>query len=108
MSHFFDGSDPSLSWWTAIVILLVVTAVVYVLLRLVTQTALRIEKEVSEIWVRGQRVANNTIHIATLYKTRDYVEAILGRAGHIAGEAAAIEAHARSCPGCPACIFSKR
>jgi hypothetical protein len=108
MAHLFDGSDATLSWWTAIVVLLVVTVVVYVLLRLITQTALQIQGAASEVWVRGQRVANNTIHIANLYKTRDYVDAILGRAGRIASGAAAIEAHAKSCPGCPACIFSRR
>jgi hypothetical protein len=107
MNHLFDGSDPVLSWWTAIVILLVATVVVYNLLRLVSRTAQRIEETVSEIWVRGQRVANNTIHIANLYRTGDLVEAILGRAGRIASGAAAIESHAKACPGCPACIFSR-
>jgi hypothetical protein len=108
MTGVLDGSDPTLSWWIAIIVLLVVTAVVHVLLGVVTRTAQGIEETVLQIWVRGQRVANNTIHIANLYKTRDYVEAILGRAGRIAGGAAAIEAHAKSCPGCPQCMLSRR
>lgn len=108
MLSLFDGSDPVSSWWTAIIVLLVVTLVVYLLLRAIIRVALQIEQTVAEIWVRGQRVANNTIHIANLYKTRDHVEGILGRAGRIAGGAAAIEAHAKSCPGCPACLLTKR
>ena len=58
--------------------------------------------------LRGQRVANNTIHIANLYRTHEYVQGILARAGRIAASAAAIEQHAKSCPGCPACLMSKR
>ena len=88
--------------------LLIVTVVVYVLLRVIIGTAGKIENTVSEIWVRGQRVASNTIHIANLYKTNDYVQGIIARAARIAGSAAAIEQHAKSCPGCPACILSKR
>ena len=57
--------------------------------------------------MRGQRVANNTIHIANLYKTDEYVEGILERAGRIAVSAAAIEQHAKSCPGCPSCFLPK-
>jgi hypothetical protein len=106
--QFIDGSDPILSWWTAIVVLLIVTVVVYVLLRLVIAASGEIEKTVSEIWVRGQRVASNTIHIANLYKTDEYVQGILARAKRIAASAATIEEHAKSCPGCPACLVSKR
>jgi hypothetical protein len=108
MVRFFDGSDPILSWWTAIVVLLVVSVVVYVLLRQIITAAVAIENTVSEIWTKGQRVANNTIHIAGLYRTNDLVEGILGRAARIAASAAAIEQHAKTCPGCPACIVSKR
>jgi len=108
MMRFIDGSDPILSWWTAIVVVLVVTAVVYVLLQQIIAAAAAIEGTVSEIWTKGQRVANNTIHIATLYRTEELVQAILGRAARIAASAAAIEQHAKTCPGCPACISSKR
>ena len=106
--QFFDGSEPLLSWWTSIVVLLVVTAVVYVLLQTIIAAAGKIEGIVSEVWVRGQRVANNTIHIVNLYKTDDLVQAILARANRIAASAASIEQHAKSCTGCPACIMSKR
>lgn len=108
MTRYFDGSDPMLSWWIAIAVLLIVTVVVYVLLRMIISAAGKIEGTVSEIWVRGQRVANNTIHIANLYKTDEHVQGILARAGRIAGSATAIEQHAKSCPGCPACLVSKR
>jgi len=108
MMRLIDGSDPILSLWTATVVLLVVTAVVYVLLHQIIAAAVAIEGTVSEIWAKGQRVANNTIHIATLYRTNELVQGILGRAGHIAASVAAIEQHAKTCPGCPACIVSKR
>src|SRR5262245_1597352 len=99
--QFFDGSEPLLSWWTSIVVLLMVTAVVYVLLRMIIAAAGKIEGTVSEIWVRGQRVANNTIHIVNLYKTDDLVQAIRARANRIGASAASIEQHAKSCTGCP-------
>ena len=88
--QFIDGSDPILSWWIAIAVLLVVSVVVYTLLRQITVAAAAIESTVSEIWAKGQRVANNTIHIASLYRTEEFVEGILGRATHIATSAAAI------------------
>ena len=106
--RLIDGSDPILSWWTAVIVFLIVTAVVYVLLRQITVAATAIEGTVSEIWAKGQRVANNTIHIVTLYRTDELVEGILGRAARIAASATAIEQHAKTCTGCPACIVSKR
>ena len=108
MTHYFDGSDPMVSWWIAIAAVIVVTAVVYALLRIIIDTAGKIERTVSEIWVRGQRVANNTIHSANLYRTNDCVQQILASAARIAASATAIERHARSCPGCPACLVSQR
>jgi hypothetical protein len=108
MMPYIDGSDPILSWWTAIAVLLLVTVVVYLLLRMIISAASKIERTVSGIWVRGQRVANNTIHIANLYRTDEYVQGILARAQRIAASAAAIEQHAKSCPGCPTCLMPKR
>jgi hypothetical protein len=78
-----------------------------VLLRQVITTAGQIDDEVAEIWIRGQRVANNTIHIANIHKTSEMVDRILGRAGRIAAHAAAIKDHAENCPGCPSCIWKK-
>ena len=106
MLQILDGSDPMTSWWTAVIVLLVVTLVVYVLLARIITAAGAIHATVGEVWVRGQRVANNTIHIANLYKTDEYVEGILRRAGRIAVSAAAIEQHAKSCPGCPSCFLT--
>ncbi len=103
--HLIDGTNPITSWWIAIVLLIVVTLVVAFLLRLIIQTAMDIDDVAAEIWVRGQRVANNTIHIASLHATKDTVGGILGRAGRIAGHATAIREHAESCPGCPSCIW---
>jgi len=102
-----NGTDPIASWWLAIVVLLVVTVVVAVLLRMVINAAKAVDAEAAEVWARGQRVANNTIHIASLYRTSELVDRILGRAGGIANAATAIKTHAESCPGCPECIWKK-
>jgi hypothetical protein len=60
---------------------------------------------VSAIWDTGQRVANNTVHIPTLYKTNEVAGQILATALRIDAGAAAIEAHARGCPGCLQCML---
>ena len=104
----FDGSEPFAGWVAAIVLLLVVTLVAWELLRLIIGAASAIKTEVAQVWANGQRVANNTIHIASLYQTRDTVGAIIERAGNIAGHAKAIEAHAKACPGCPDCFLRKQ
>ncbi len=108
MLALLHGADPASSWIFALVVLLVVTAVVGVLLHLVAATAVGIRAGVAEVWAGGQRVANNTIHIAALHGVADGVEAILQRAGRIAASAGAIEAHAKDCPGCPACFLGRR
>ena len=101
------GADPIASWWLAVAIVAVVILVVALLLFLVIRTAAAIEAEVATVWANGQRVANNTIHIAVLYKTHEYVQGILGRAGGILASAQAIRDHAKNCRSCPACIWRK-
>ena len=101
------GTNPIASWWLAIVLVVVVTVVVAILLSMVIRTAAAIDDEVATVWANGQRVANNTIHIAALYKTHEYVQGILGRAGRILGSAQAIRDHAQDCPSCPKCIWHK-
>ena len=100
-----DLNDPVTVWWIALVAAVVVTAVVAALLALVIRTAGDILDTVAVIWARGQQVANNTIHIAALYRTADLAEGISGRARRILGHAEAIRDHARTCPGCPRCIL---
>ncbi len=101
------GTNPIASWWFAVVIVAVVTIVVAVLLALVIRTATAIDDEVATVWANGQRVANNTIHIAVLFKTHEYVQGILGRAGNILSSSQAIRDHAQDCPSCPKCIWHK-
>ncbi len=91
-------------WWIAIGVAVVVVIVVAVLLMLIINTARNIEAGAAVIWARGQQVANNTIHIPLLYRTNETVGKILGGAGLILRDAKAIRDHARSCPGCVACI----
>ena len=102
-----DGSNPIAGWFVANLLLVVVTIVAWTLLRRVVDAARAIKAEVAQVWANGQRVANNTIHIASLYKTKEAVGGIIERAGGIAGHAKAIEAHAKQCAGCPACLLKK-
>ena len=80
-------------WLLAILLALVVTGVVAVLLLLIIRTARDIEAGCAEIWARGQRVANNTIHLANLHRTEEAAERILGGAGSILGHVRALDAH---------------
>ena len=99
------GANPTASWWLAIVLVAVVILVVAWLLSQIVKTAMAIDGEVPTIWANGQRVANNTIHIAALYKTSETVDNILASAGNIAGHSTQIKDHAEQCPACPQCIW---
>ena len=92
-------------WWTSLVLGLVVSLVVALLLWLIHREAAIIDACVSKIWDTGQRVANNTVHIPVLYRTNEAVAQILATALRINDGAAAIEAHANGCPGCPHCML---
>ncbi len=96
LEDLLTGRDAVASWWLAVVLLFVVSAVVWLLLYLVARTAREIEMAVAEVWEHGQRVANNTIHIPKLHEVAGGVEAILGRAGRIAASADALRSHAES------------
>ena len=108
VSDLLTGTDPTASWILAIATLIVVSAVVWLLLHLVAATAAGIKSGVADVWAGGQRVANNTIHIAKAYEIADGVEAILGHADRIAASTEAIKVHAASCPGCPDCFLGKK
>ena len=94
-------------WWIALALLLVVSVVVAALLYWLHTRAQEIERLVGGIWQAGQRVANNTIHTPQLYGIADGVEAILATASRLAAHARAIEDHAKTCPGCPQCIWRR-
>lgn len=91
-------------WGVSLALGVVVLVVVAVLLTLIVRTARQIDGAVGQIWVVGQRIANNTIHIPLLHQTNQAVDAILVRAGGIDAAAAGIETHAGVCPGCPQCM----
>ena len=90
-------------WGVSLALGVVVLVVVAVLLELILRTASRIERAVDSIWIAGQGVANNTIHIALLRRTNLTAERILGAAGRIVGAVTAIRDHAQDCPRCPTC-----
>ena len=92
-------------WWVSLALGLVVSLVVTLLLWLIHRTATTIDGRVALIWEVGQRVANNTVHIPALYKTNAVAGEILASALNINTGAAAIEAHANGCPGCPQCML---
>ncbi len=102
------GSDPIASWMFTIAILLVVILVVSVLLTLILKTAREINSEVAVVWNNGQRVANNTIHIASLYPIGKSIEKILNKAHAIADSTGRIHEHAATCNSCPNCIWTPR
>jgi len=98
------SGEAMLLWQIALAVTLAVTLVVAALLHWLYRSARAIDRLVGAIWQAGQRVAANTVHIPQLYGIAEAVEAILARAGRIATHAAAIEAHAEGCPGCPQCL----
>ena len=95
-------------WTTSLVIFAVVLGVVAVLLTLIVREARKIRGGVSEIWNVGQKIANNTIHIALLEKTHPVAGGILRSAGGLVAATAAVKAHAEQCRGCPACVLGPR
>ena len=86
-------------WTLSLVIFTVVLIVVAVLLTLILRTARDIKGGVSSIWNVGQRIANNTIHLALLENTNAGAQQILKSAVGIVGATAAVKAHAGDCPG---------
>lgn len=92
-------------WTLSLVIYLVVVGVVALLLWLILRTARGIRGGVSDIWTVGQKIANNTIHIALLQKTNAVAGGILASATGVVQATAAIDRHAHECPGCPACVL---
>ena len=92
-------------WAITLAIYAVVLVVVATLLTLIVLTARRIRVGVAAIWVGGQRIANNTIHIALLQQTNAAVDRILASAVGVIGATGAIKSHAEGCPGCPACVI---
>ena len=92
-------------WTAALIIGLVVSLVVALLLWLIYREAVIIDGVASKIWDTGQMVANNTIHIPTLYRINEDIDKILVHALTINDGAAAIKKHAEGCDGCPSCLL---
>lgn len=92
-------------WIASLVVFLVVLVVVALLLTMILSTARQIHGGVSAIWTAGQKVANNTVHLALLDRTNYLGGAILASAGGIASATDAIATHAAGCPGCPNCVI---
>lgn len=92
-------------WTVSLIIFAVVLVVVATLLTLILYEAKRVLGGVTAIWVTGQKIANNTIHIPLLVMTNDVAGKILASAVGVVGATAAVKAHAEECPGCPKCVI---
>lgn len=96
------------AWMISLVVFAVVLFVVAGLLTLILSSVRKIHGGVSAIWTVGQKVANNTIHLALLDHTNHVAGKILESAGGIASATGAIASHAAGCAGCPACVIGRR
>jgi hypothetical protein len=94
------------AWIVSLLLGVVVIVVVALLLTAILRTVRQIDAAVAQIWVVGQRIANNTVHIPLLHETNRVAGLILERAGGIDGAAAQIEQHSGACPSCPRCALA--
>ncbi len=92
-------------WMISLAVFTVVLVVVAILLTLILRTARDITGGVSAIWNVGQRIANNTIHIALLKRTNLVAGRILQSAVGVVHATDGVKSHAEVCPGCPACVL---
>ena len=105
----YSNEAISTVWGVSLLIGAVVIVVVALLLRLILNTALKIESAAGEIWTQGKLVANNTIHIPIFLSTTNNVAGqILDNAQEIYKGAKVVESHIQGCPGCPTCLLSKK
>lgn len=95
-------------WIWSLVAYFAVVGVVALMLTLILAAVRRIHDGAAEIWTVGQKVANNTIQIALLQRTNHLAGRIRDAALVTAGAVDAIERHAASCSGCPACVLGTR
>lgn len=95
------ASAPTINlvWGVSLVLGIVVTIVVAILLHAVLAAARRILRGASDIWTDGQRVANNTVHIAMLDRTNHLFRGILAEAGPLAKATGQIAAATRRAGG---------
>ena len=95
-------------WWISILLGAVVTLVVALLLAGILSEARKIDAGASRIWDVGQMIASNTVHVPDLNRTNHFVEKILTGVPGLLDSLARIRQHARTCPGCPACVVGGR
>ncbi len=92
-------------WLITLGVFVAVLVVVAILLTLILRSAREITAGVSAIWNVGQRIANNTIHIALLKKTNVVAGRILGSAVGVVHATAGVQSHAEECSMCPTCVI---
>lgn len=92
-------------WLASLGVFVAVLIVVALLLTLVVSVSRQILDGVQAIWNTGQKIANNTVHIALLRRTNQRAGAILESATGVVAATGSIRRHAETCPGCPACVL---
>lgn len=92
-------------WLVSLSVFVVVLVVVAVLLTLILSISKQIHAGTAAIWTVGQRIANNTVHLALLNRTNHVAARILASAGGVAAATGALADHAAGCPGCPGCVL---
>ena len=94
-------------WGVSLLVGVVVAIVVATLLSLIVSTARDIKQSTARIWIDGQKVANNTIHIPLLATTNRMLLGVLVRVSGVLESTSAVQTHAENCPGCPHCLFNQ-
>lgn len=94
--------EIGLAGGVAVALLLVVA------LRLVRDTARRIDAGGKAVWTEGKRVAQNTVQILLLKRTNALALEIAADSEGVLRAVRRIATHAEGCPGCPDCLVAFR
>jgi hypothetical protein len=74
------ASQPTLTlvWGVSLLLGLAVLVVVVALLQAILRTVRRVHDVAGTLWTQGQRLANNTVHVALLERTTLVLEGVVG------------------------------
>lgn len=85
-------------WVLSLVIFAVVVIAVVILLALVVHEARAVRRVVGDIWTVGQKIANNTIHIALLRNANHTLREVAEKANSVADATTALRTHTAGGP----------
>lgn len=104
MTTWMASVDAETLWWITLGVGTVVAGVVALLLAWVVRSADAIRRTVTEIWVQGPYVANNTAHLDLLRRIAVVGDHTVREVGRTGGAVSRLQEHAAGCPGCPWCV----